>query len=175
LGDPSRLARFEHVLLPHLNTAYNLARWLTGNDHDAEDVVQETFLRALAYFAAFRGEDGRAWLLAAVRNTCYSWLKKNRGHRPLAALDEALHSAEASAPGPDAALSRAEDALLVRQGLAELVPEFREVLVLRELEGFSYRDIAAVIDAPLGTVMSRLARARGCLHKWLAERLNKEP
>jgi RNA polymerase sigma-70 factor (ECF subfamily) len=173
LGDPDRLLRFEHAILPHLSTAYNFARWLTGNDHDAEDVVQEAFLRALAYFSTFRGDDGRAWLLGTVRNTCYTWLKKNRGHQPAVVFEEALHSGTGDAPTPELMLERAEDAALVRQGLAELPPQFREVIVLRELENFNYQEIATVLDIPLGTVMSRLARARGRLQAWLVECMDR--
>jgi RNA polymerase sigma-70 factor (ECF subfamily) len=174
LDDPHRLARFEQTVLPHLQTAYHFARWLTGNDHDAEDVVQEAFLKAFAYFASFRGGDSRAWLLTTVRNSCYTWLQKNRGAQPQTVFDEELHSGAGEAWNPEVLAQRREDAALVRQGLAELPPEYREVLVLRELEGFSYQEIAVVIDIPVGTVMSRLARARDRLQRWLAERQNKE-
>jgi RNA polymerase sigma-70 factor (ECF subfamily) len=169
-----RLARFEQTVLPHLGAAFNLARWLTRNDHDADDVVQEAYLRAFQFFDSFRGGDGRAWLLRVVRNTCYTWLEKNRRREP-ETFDETRHSAAVAAAGPDAPLLASEDRELLRQALAELPDEFREVIVLRELEGMSYREIAAVTGAPLGTVMSRLGRARERLQEGLARRRPEEP
>jgi RNA polymerase sigma-70 factor (ECF subfamily) len=168
-----RLTRFEQAVLPHLGAAYNLARWLTRNDHDADDVVQEAYLRAYQFFDSFHGGDGRAWLLRIVRNTCYTWLEKNRSREPTTAFDETRHGA-ASAVAPDAPLVASEERTLLRQALAELPDEFREAIVLRELEGLSYREIAAVTGAPIGTVMSRLARARARLHESLARRLPEE-
>jgi RNA polymerase sigma factor (sigma-70 family) len=168
-----RLTRFDQAVLPHLGAAYNLARWLTRNDHDADDVVQEAYLRAYQFFDSFHGGDGRAWLLRIVRNTCYTWLEKNRPREPTTAFDETRHSA-GSAAGPDAPLVASEERTLLRQALAELPDEFREAIVLRELEGLSYREIAAVTGAPIGTVMSRLARARERLHESLARRLPEE-
>jgi RNA polymerase sigma-70 factor (ECF subfamily) len=168
-----RLARFEQAVLPHLPAAYNLARWLTRNDHDAEDVVQEAYLRAYRSFDRFRGADGRAWLLAVVRNTCFTWLKQNRAHELATPFDEALHSPEADT-GPERRLLQQASADLLREALGELPAEFREVLVLRELEGLSYKEIAAVADVPLGTVMSRLTRARARLQRCLGPRLSKE-
>jgi RNA polymerase sigma-70 factor (ECF subfamily) len=173
LHDPNQLARFERLVLPQLDAAYNLARWLTGNDHDAEDVVQEAYLRAFKFFGGFQGGDGRAWLLATVRNTCYTWLQRNRGH-PAAPFDEELHSDAGVDASPQTLLLRQEDQEQVRQALAELAVEFREVLVLRELEGLSYREIAAIAGLPLGTVMSRLARARQRLQEILLARLSKD-
>jgi RNA polymerase sigma-70 factor (ECF subfamily) len=163
-----RLARFDQAVLPHLGAAYNLARWLTRNDHDADDVVQEAYLRAYQFFDSFHGSDGRAWLLRIVRNTCYTWLEKNRPRAPTTTFDETKHSTGTVVAGPDAALLASEDSKLLRQALAELPDEFREAIVLRELEGLSYREIAAVTSAPLGTVMSRLARARERLQEGLA-------
>ena len=168
-----RLTRFDQAVLPHLGAAYNLARWLTRNDHDADDVVQEAYLRAYQFFESFHGGDGRAWLLRIVRNTCYTWLEKNRSREPTTAFDETRHST-AVAAGPDAPLVASEERTLLRQALAELPDEFREAIVLRELEGLSYREIAAVTGAPIGTVMSRLARARERLHESLAWRLPEE-
>jgi RNA polymerase sigma-70 factor (ECF subfamily) len=168
-----RLARFGQAVLPHLDAAYNLARWVTRNDHDAEDVVQEAYLRALQFFDSFHGGDGRAWLLRIVRNTCFTWLEKNRPREPATAFDETRHGAAAGA-GPDAPLLASEDRDLLRQALAELPEEFREAIVLRELEGMSYREIAAVTGAPIGTVMSRLARARERLLAGLAQRRPEE-
>ena len=174
MPEHDRLARFEQAVLPHLPAAYNLARWLTRDDHDAEDVVQEAYLRAYRSFDRFRGgADGRAWLLAVVRNTCFTWLKQNRAHELAAPFDEALHSPE-SDTGPERRLLQQASADLLREALGELPAEFREVLVLRELEGLSYKEIAAVADVPLGTVMSRLTRARARLQQRLAPRLSKE-
>jgi RNA polymerase sigma-70 factor (ECF subfamily) len=174
LRDTEQLARFEQVVLPHLHAAYNLARWLTHNDDDAEDVVQESYLRALQFFAGFHGGDGRPWLLAIVRNTCYTWLERNRPRQPTATFDEDKHSGTDAVPGPEAPLLRREERQQLRQALAELPPDFREVIVLRELEGLSYKEIAQITEAPLGTVMSRLARARERLHEALRKRMNRE-
>jgi RNA polymerase sigma-70 factor (ECF subfamily) len=175
LRDDEELVRFERVILPHLDAAYNLARWLTRSDHDAEDVVQEACLRAYQFFGGFRGGDGRAWLLKVVRNTCYTWLERNRPREPVTAFDEDKHSAaDPGASPPDLAL-RSEDRQLLHQALDRLPPEYREVIVLRELEGFSYKDIAGIAGIPLGTVMSRLARARERLQQALAGPTSKEP
>jgi RNA polymerase sigma-70 factor (ECF subfamily) len=159
LAGPAELRRFEQVMLPHLGAAYNLARWLTRDEHDAEDVVQEAYLRALRFFDGFRGGDGRAWLLAVVRNTCLGWMKGAR-ERGLPAFDEATYSARCAELDPGRlALRRAEGERL-RAAVDGLPSEFREVIVLRELEGLSYKEIAAATGVPVGTVMSRLARAR---------------
>jgi RNA polymerase sigma-70 factor (ECF subfamily) len=174
LGEQSRLPRFEQVVLPHLDAAYNLARWLTRNDHDAEDVVQEAYLRAFQFFAGFHGTDGRAWLLAIVRNTCYTWLERNRPREPTMAFDEDQHSGAVTAAGPDTPLLQKEERQLLDRALEELPAEYREVIVLRELEGLSYKEIAGVTGAPLGTVMSRLARARERLQQDLGQRVAKE-
>jgi RNA polymerase sigma-70 factor (ECF subfamily) len=175
LHNQKQHARFEQVILPHLDAAYNLARWLTRDEQDAADVVQEASLRAWQFFGGFRGGDGRAWLLAVVRNTCYTWLEHNRAREPAATFDEEEHSAPAAAAGPEADLLRQEDREMLGQALDELPAEFREVIVLRELEGLSYKEIAAVTSCPLGTVMSRLARARERLERALARRWHKEP
>jgi RNA polymerase sigma-70 factor (ECF subfamily) len=169
-----RLERFEQAVLRHLDAAFNLARWLTRNDHDAEDVVQEAYLRAHQFFDGFHGGDGRAWLLRIVRNTCYSWLEKNRPREPAVAFDETQHSAEHKEVGPEAALIADENRAMLRRALEELPPEFREAIVLRELEGLSYKEIAAVTGVPIGTVMSRLARGRERLQECLAEPKPKE-
>jgi RNA polymerase sigma factor (sigma-70 family) len=163
-------ARFEQVLLPHLGAAYNLARWLTRNDHDAEDVVQEACLRALRFFSGFHGTDGRAWLLAIVRNTCYTWLQRNRVGGPPTAFAQAINGVATQALTPEGALARKEDMASVHQAVEELPVELREVVVLRELEGLSYKEIATVADIPLGTVMSRLTRARARLQQSLSAR-----
>jgi RNA polymerase sigma-70 factor (ECF subfamily) len=148
-------ARFEQMVLPHLDAAYNLARWLTRNDHDADDVVQEAMLRAFRHFDSLRG-DARPWLLAVVRNACFSWLQANRP-ADVEPLDDV---ADDSLPGPEAAVARSVDRRLLNEAIAALPVQFREVLVLRELEDLAYRDIARIAGIPIGTVMSRLARAR---------------
>jgi RNA polymerase sigma-70 factor (ECF subfamily) len=168
------LARFEQAIVPHLDAAYNLARWLTGNDHDAADVVQEASLRALQFFGGFRGDQGRAWLLAIVRNTCFTWLKKQRGHEPALIFDEEMHSPASETANPQQLLLREEDQQLLLQALEELPAEFREVIVLRELEGLSYKEIADIASIPVGTVMSRLARGRDRLQQLLTVRFKKD-
>ena len=166
-----RAQRFEHILLPHLAAGYNLARWLTRNDHDAEDVVQEAYLRAFRAFDRYRGGDPRAWLLTIVRNTCYTWLRQRR--EPVAEAPGGDDLAADPETQPEALWLRQADGQLLRAGLEALPLEFREALVLRELEGLSYKEIADVADVPLGTVMSRLARARKHLHTWLAQRMKE--
>ncbi len=168
-------ARFEQAVLPHLGAAYNLARWLTRDGHDAEDVVQEAYLRAFRSFGGFQGTDGRAWLLAIVRNACYTWLERKRARGVVVPLEEQAHAAEIDALDPEKHLVRQEDVASVRRAVEELGPELREVVVLRDLQGLSYKEIAAVADIPLGTVMSRLARAREKLQEILLHRGMKEP
>jgi RNA polymerase sigma-70 factor, ECF subfamily len=165
--EESELSRFERTVLPHLSAAYNLARWLTGNEHDAEDVVQESYLRALKFFAGFRGENSRPWLLTIVRNTCFTWLERNRASVPSEALDEDVHAVDRVASNPEAIVLARAQSELVHQALEQLSPEFREAIVLRELEGMSYKEIADVAGIPVGTVMSRLARARSRLQQIL--------
>jgi RNA polymerase sigma-70 factor (ECF subfamily) len=168
-GDKTR-QRFDDVALPHLDAAYNLARWLTRNDADAADVVQEAFLRALTYFEGYRGENPRAWLLMIVRNTCYRWLERNRSAKitPISPENEAAVESAAGLGGepvldPEALVGRQRDAALLNELIEQLPPLFREVLILREVEDLAYRDISEVLGVPIGTVMSRLARARGLL------------
>ena len=170
----NKLATFEEAVLPHLDAAYNLARWLTRNDTDAEDVVQEAFLRAFKFFGGFHGADGRSWLLAIVRNTCYTWMQHNRSPELSVPLDDELHEIESKDLNPEVLLVQRADTLMVRRALEELPVEFREVLVLRELEEMSYRDIANVTDLPLGTVMSRLARGRKRLQLALTNQKHAE-
>lgn len=155
-------------MLPHLDAAYNLARWLAGNDHDAQDVAQEASLRAFKFFGNFRGENARAWLLTIVRNTFYNWLQKNRRQEMAGELDDEAMAVEDAAVNADALNLRLADAAAVRRAVEELPVEFREIVVLREMEGFSYKEIADLSDVPIGTVMSRLARARKRLQKRLA-------
>jgi len=174
LDEQEKLARFEQVVLPHMDAAYNLARWLTRNDHDAQDVVQEAYLRALRFFDGFRGGDSRAWLLTIVRNTCFTWLAQNRAPEPTTTFDEEMHSAEGQGSTPEMLLLQGADQELVRQALEELPAQFREVLVLRELEGLSYKEIAAITGIPMGTVMSSLARARQRPRHSLTNALAKE-
>jgi RNA polymerase sigma factor (sigma-70 family) len=164
-----KLTRFERAVLPHLDAAYNLARWLTRNDHDAEDVVQEAYVRALTFFEGFRGDNGRAWLLTVVRNTCYTWLEKHRSHEPTVPLDEKVH-APSSSLNPEELFLRQASGEELRSAVEELPVEFREVVVLRELEELSYKEIASILDIPTGTVMSRLTRARARLRQILAAR-----
>ncbi len=161
------LKQFEAAMLPHLSAAYNLARWLTRNSNDAEDLVQEAFLRAFKSFDGFRGGDGRAWLLTIVRNTCYSWLQANRAQELTTAYDEAIHTVEDDSRNPEILLLESADNQLLKETLEELPLEFREVIILRELEGMSYKEIAGLVGIPVGTVMSRLARARERLERRL--------
>ena len=159
-----RSALFEQAVLPHLNAAYNLARWLTRNPDDAQDVVQEAYLRAFKYFSGFAGEDGKAWLLSIVRHACFTWLRKNRPAELTQidddAGDEGVEAGDAAEDNPEQRLLAARDRELLNRLIAELPAEFREVIILRELEELSYREIAAIAGIPVGTVMSRLARAR---------------
>jgi RNA polymerase sigma-70 factor (ECF subfamily) len=160
---------FDLLMLPHLDAAYNLARWLLRNEHDAEDAVQEACLRAWRAFDRFRGGDGRAWLLTIVRNVCYSRLRQTRREPAIEAFDEAVHGLAEDPAETKAIAWRETKGEQLRQALERLPAEFREVLVLHELEGLAYREIAAVAEIPLGTVMSRLARAR---HKLAVELLD---
>jgi len=172
VADSAKLARFEQAVMPHFDAAYNLARWLTRGESDAEDVVQESYLRAFTFFESFRGDDGRAWLLSIVRNTCYTWLRKNRVQDLATEFDEALHGSDTA--NPEALELRRADAESVRGALDKLPAEFREVLVLREMEGLSYKEIADVAGIAIGTVMSRLSRARKRLHDFLVVPANEE-
>ncbi len=158
-------ARFEDVVLPHLDAAYTLARYLVRNAQDAEDIVQDACLRALKYFAGFRGEGGtsaRAWLLTIVRNTAHSWHKRHRPDALTTEFDETQHSDAVPHDHVDAKET-------IGRALERLAPEFREVIVLRELQGLSYKEISDVAGVPVGTVMSRLSRARARLQDALRE------
>ncbi len=159
--------------MPQLDAAYNLARWLTRNDEDAQDLVQDAYLRAFRFFDGFRGGNSRAWLLKIVRNTFYTSLK-DRGRQPALSIDEDALDLACEDCDPEALALASADQQALRRALEELPVEFREVMVLRELEGLSYRDIAAIAGVPLGTVMSRLARARKHLQLRLAGRLPRE-
>lgn len=163
----NHLPNFEEAVLPHLDAAYNLARWLTRNEQDAEDVAQEAYLRAFRFFAGFRGGDVRAWLLRIVRNTCYTWLHTNRPLQDTTEFDENLFSPDSRASNPEEVVLENDSAALLRKALEKLPPSFREVLILRELEGLSYKEIADITGMPVGTVMSSLSRARGRLRQVL--------
>src|SRR5262245_26327199 len=158
--EPTTRTRFEDAVVPHLNAAYNLARWLTRNDQDAEDVVQEAYVRAWKFFGSFRGGESRPWLLTIVRRTCYTWLQHHRAQELVTAFDDERHSVANEEANPETLLLHRVHAQELRQALEALPLEFREVIVLRELEDCSYKEIAAITDVPLGIVMSRLARAR---------------
>jgi RNA polymerase sigma-70 factor (ECF subfamily) len=164
-GSPDR---FEQAILPHLDAAYNLARWLTGNDHDAQDVTQEALLRAMRFFDKFRGTNPRAWLLTIVRNTGYTWLKQNRNLKLIDEFDEELHAIDDSSSNPDILLARSGNVEALRQAIEKLPIEFREIIILREMEELSYKEIADLAGVPIGTVMSRLARGRKQLQQSLA-------
>ena len=168
------LASFEEAMLPHMDAAHNLAKWLLRNEQDAQDVVQEAYLRAFRSFDGFRGSNGRAWLLTIVRNTSYTLLKKNRAIDLTTTFDEEIHAPGDESFSPATLLERSEDAALVKEALDELPVEFREILVLRHLEDLSYKEIAEIAQLAPGTVMSRLARARARLKECLATCIKKE-
>ena len=163
-----KLCRFEEQISPHLKSAYNLAKWLTRRHEDAEDVVQEAFLRAFLAFESLRGGDAKPWLLTIVRNTSMTWLRRNRHSRATVAFEETIESPSEPSPGPEEVLLMSCDREQVRQALEQLPLDFREAVVLREMEGLSYREIATTIGIPLGTVMSRLSRGRECLKRILS-------
>ncbi|PYK52875.1 MAG: RNA polymerase subunit sigma [Verrucomicrobia bacterium] len=161
-------------MLPHMDAAHNLAKWLLRNEQDAQDIVQEAYLRAFKSFGGFHGSNGRAWLLTIVRNTSYTLLKKNRAVDVTTTFDEEIHAASHEPVSPATILEHAEDAELISQAMDELPAEFREILVMRHQEGLSYKEIADIAQIPPGTVMSRLARARAKLKEYLATRIGKE-
>lgn len=174
---PGELGRFETMMLPHLDAAYTLARHLTRDPSDAQDVVQDAYLRALKYFAGFHGTavgEGRAWLLAIVRNTAYSWHRRRRPEANLTEFDERLHSEAAEDRNPEAAmLGRSRREALAR-AIDRLPPEYRETIILREVQDLSYKEIAEVTGVPIGTVMSRLSRARRRLQRALSAEREEE-
>lgn len=157
--------RFEQLVLPHLDSAANLARWLLRNRADSDDLVQEAMLRAYRFFDGFRGGDARAWLLQIVRNTCYTWLEKNRPAELMTEFDEEVHQVPAATPETLAAQADERERLM--QALESLSARSREVIVLRELEGCSYKEIGEITGIPIGTVMSTLSRARERLQQTL--------
>jgi RNA polymerase sigma-70 factor (ECF subfamily) len=165
--DSQDRARFEQLVLPHLDAAFNLSRWLMRGRADAEDVAQEAMMRALRFFRGFHGGDARAWLLQIVRNTCYTWLEKNRSVDLTTEFDEELH--QQPSVTPEALAIAGDNRERLTHALEELPVRFREVLILRELEGCSYKEIAAITSVPIGTVMSALARARQRLQRVLIQ------
>lgn len=178
MDERNKVRRFEEIFVVHLDAAYDLARWLTRDDNDAEDVVQEACLRAYKFLDGFHGGNGRAWLLAVVRNTYYTWLEKNRSQARNVPFDEDTLAADGydvdaltvdANYSVDRSLDGEDNRRLMNQALEQLPPEFREVIVLRELEDMSYKEIASVANIPIGTVMSRLARARKLLQKSLQQ------
>ena len=174
MQDPQTTNNFERLVLPHLDAAYNLARWLTRRQHDAEDVVQDAYLRAFNAFPQFQGGDARCWLLTIVRNACYTWLHRNRERVPTASFDESVHDVPTGTLEPADLLQQRIEGDALRRAIEQLPVEFREALILREFEGLSYQEIAAVADVPIGTVMSRLARARQRLASSISVRALKE-
>jgi RNA polymerase sigma factor (sigma-70 family) len=183
LQHPSQRAQFEHTVLPHLDAAYNLARWLLRNDADADDVTQEACVRAYRFFDSFHGGNAKTWLLTIVRHACYTWLKQHRAEKSTMPFDDQMHSPNGHdldagntpfTAGPETLFLQKADRRLLHDCLEQLPLEFREALVLRELEGLSYKEISAVMDVPIGTVMSRLARGRGLLLQQLTDHLEQE-
>ena len=173
--------RFETIVMPHLDAAYNLARWLVKDEHAAEDVVQDACLRAFRYFESFRGDDARPWLLGIVRNNCYSWLQNaKRGAGQVEfddelALDDTVEMAMGRTENPETLLVRKAERAEVNAAIRALPASFREVLILREIEEMPYDSIAAAMQIPIGTVMSRLSRARGMLRVALEAAIGARP
>jgi len=168
LSDTSKLSRFEAVVLVHLDAAYNLARWLTRDASGADDAVQDACLRAFRFFDSLQGPSPKAWFMAVVRNACLDWLKDQRVRGTDESYDDELHAASA-VESTECTVARDSDARWVQAGIAALPREYREVLVLRELEELSYKEISAIVDVPIGTVMSRLSRGRDLLQQRLLE------
>lgn len=174
MREPNCSRNFEQEALPHLDATYNLARWLTGNNQDAQDVVQEAYMRAFRFFGSFRGGNIRVWLLTIVRNTCYTWLRENRPPQATVEFDEGLFGPDPGTPNAEEVLLRSYNSKVLRQALEILPTDFREVLILRELQGLSYKEISEVTGMPPGTVMSRLSRARNRLRQSLTKVLNAD-
>ena len=168
------LASFEETMLPHLDAAHNLARWLLRNEQDAQDVVQEAYLRAFKSFGGFHGSNGRAWLLTIVRNTSYTFLKKNKAVDLTTPFDDEIHAIGHESGSPATILEHVEDTELMRNAIDKLPAEFREILILRHQEGLSYKEISDIAQLAPGTVMSRLARARAKLREYFAAEIGKE-
>ena len=171
MNDEHTRVRFETLMLPLMNDAYNLARWLMRNQEDAEDMVQESYLRAFRFFASFHeGANCRAWLLRIVRNTCYTALSARKPREKEVPIELEVDELEDPSPLPPVNLAKKATVEAVREAIDALPVDFRETVVLRELEGLSYKEISDVSGVPLGTVMSRLARGRRLLYRMLLER-----
>ena len=165
---------FTNTIIPHLDAAYNLARWLARNEYDAEDIVQDSFVRAYSYFNSFSGNNGKAWMLAIVRNTFYTWHQKQQVRQSIEVSGELPDDQITYEQTPDIELETKDKQEAVRSALHALPPEFREVIILRELESMSYKEIASMIRIPIGTVMSRIARGREMLRTLLSKQLTEE-
>jgi len=174
MSEHNQLQSFEQAALPHLDAAYNLARWMMRNEQDAQDVAQEAYLRAFRFFPGFRGGDARAWLLQIVRNTCYTWFHANRRLQDVAEFDENSFLSDSHAPNPEDIVLQKDSGNLLRKALEMLPPNSREVLILRELEGMSYKEIAEITGMPMGSVMSSLSRARVRLRQALAPAMSND-
>jgi RNA polymerase sigma-70 factor, ECF subfamily len=170
VSNVNAMQRFDDVVLPHLDAARRLARWLTGNEHDAEDVVQEASLRAFRYFRTFNGGSGRAWFLSIVRNTSSKWRRQSR-HTDTDMFDEEQHGLDRPASDPETLLLRVDDGTLLDRAIRRLPDRYRRLLVLRELKGLTYRELADATDSPIGSVMSGLSRARRALREALHEEM----
>jgi RNA polymerase sigma-70 factor, ECF subfamily len=160
MDETTKLTLFEQTIVPHLNAAYNLARWLTRNQDVAEDLVQEAYLRAFRFFDGFHGGDGRAWLLAVVRNTCLTWLRRNKSGGASVEFDEEVHGPAGKQENVEERLVENSKIDALRRCVESLPVEYREIIVMRELEELSYREISEAAGVPIGTVMSRLSRGR---------------
>ena len=182
MSDESRRVRFEQLVLIHMDAAYGLACWLTRNESQAEDAVQEAYFRAFRYFGSFRGGDARPWLLGIVRNTCYTLIEREKASASLVEFHEESHDEESVAAGavlnfpinPETAAIESADRALVQECLRSLPAEYRETLVLRELQDCTYKEIAEIAGVPIGTVMSRLSRGRRLLQRTLSERMRQK-
>jgi len=172
VSNVNAVQRFDDVVLPHLEAAHRLARWLTGNDNDAEDVVQEASLRAFRYFRTFTGGNGRAWFLSIVRNASSSWHSHSR-HSSTDPFDEEQHGIDRPAADPETLLLRVDDGTLLTRAIGRLPSRYRQLLVLRELNGLTYREVADEMGSPIGSVMSGLSRARRALREALQDEMNK--
>jgi len=173
INPESRLRLFEEIIVPHLNAAYNLARWLTRNTDDAQDVVQEAYLRAFRFFDSYKGGDGKSWLLEIVRNTCFTWRRREKRNLGNVVFDEAAHASSAHSPNQEEVLVDVANRTILQDCIEKLPEVFREILVMRELEEMSYRQIAEVTSLPAGTVMSRLSRARKRLEECASGRIRE--
>lgn len=170
MPDRERQKSFDALVLPHMAAAYNFARWMVRNDHDAEDLAQEAVLRAYRALDGARVRDGRTWLLAIVRNVCLTWLSRDRGRDSMTPFDEEVHTGGVQGADPEALLVEGIEMERLERAIEDLPAEYREVVILREIEGLSYKEIADVAGIPIGTVMSRLARARERLQRQFARK-----